>query len=685
MKTTTPRSTGQRTHTEFLRSTTTRGQQTSRQWLGVVAACGAQLLASPGFGASVPVPGTTAGNGAFSSTSSPRLDRQVLETFFDGLVPYALAKNDIAGALVAVVHDDTVLFEKGYGYADVVARKPMLPNSTLIRPGSITKLFTFTAVMQLVEQHRLDLDRDVNAYLDFKIPATFPQPITLRSLLTHTAGFEESIKDVFVLHASQLRPLSDYLRNNLPRRVKQPGAVVAYSNYGAALAGYIVERVAGEPYVDYVREHILVPLKMTRTTLQQPLSASLEGDMAKGYLTASSRTPGDFELIGAAPAGAMSTTVAELAHFAIAHLNDGVFEDARILAPETARLMHATAYQPAEKLNGYALGFYEESRNGLRIIGHGGDTALFHSDLHLIPEDKIAVIFAFNSDGVEGKVEQVRTYVFRAFLDRYFPFKAPRPPTSATARADAARVVGPYRLSRVNQSSFFRLTNLLQGETVTADPNGDIHFSFFKDESGTPKSWREIGPLLYQEEDGQAHLKFVTEPSGRVRYFISDDFIPVFVYELASSKSGFLLPVLIASAVIFATSAILWPVLALVRRWAGRKLELSPLPRRLRLTTRLAAILAFGVLMGWAILITTATETVGALSDVLDPYLTVLYLLDCLAFALCLAAVGNAIVAWLSAGRNLLARAGESVLAAAAAYFCWFVVAFHLASFNYHY
>lgn len=660
------------------------GRGRTRLWLGSIAACGALLVANVSFGALGSAPDASRSVSG-TNASSPRLDTKDIETFFDGMVPYALAKNDIAGALAVVVRDEAVIFEKGYGVADVVSQRSMSPNSTLIRPGSITKLFTFTAVMQLVEQRRLDLNRDVNAYLDFKIPATFPQPVTLRNLLTHTAGFEESIKNVFVLDASQLRPLREYVRNNLPRRVEPPGAVVAYSNYGAALAGYVVERVSGQPYDEYIRQHILTPLKMSRTTLQQPLPATLEGDMAKGYLRASSRAPGAFELIGAAPAGAMTTTAAELAHFAIAHLHYGVFEGARILEPETARLMHATAYQPAEGLNGYALGFYEESRNGLRIIGHGGDTALFHSDLHLLLEPKVAVILAFNSDGVDGKVEQVRTFLFRAFLDRYFPFDAPQPPTVSTARADAARVAGPYLLSRVNRSSFFRLTNLLQQEEVTADPEARISFSFFKDDSGTPKRWREIGPLLYQEEDGQARLRFVTGANGQIRYFISDDFIPVFVYEPSSLKSGLLLPLLFASVGAFAIAVLGWPVLALLRRWAGRKLDLSPLTRRLRVTARLAAITALAVLIGWAVLITTATDTVGALSDRLDPYLTILYLLGCLAFALCLGAVASAVVAWIHGGRNLLARLGESALGAAAAYYCWFVSAFHLIGFGYHY
>lgn len=603
------------------------------------------------------------------------------------MVPYALARTDIAGAVVAVVKGNDVLFEKGYGYADVVARRPMSVRTTLIRPGSITKLFTFTAVMQLVEEHKLDLDQDINTYLDFRIPPAFGRPITLRNLLTHTAGFEDSIKDVFVANTSELRSLRDYVRSNLPRRVEPPGAVVAYSNYGAALAGYIVERVSREPYADYIRDHILVPLHMSRTTLQQPLPSGFSRDMAKGYLIASARKAGDFELIGAAPAGAMTTTVDDLTHFAIAHLQDGAFAGGRILQPETARLMHATAYRAAPGLNGYALGFYEESRNGLRIIGHGGDTALFHSDLHLILEPKVAVILAFNSDGAGGGSDQARTFMFRAFLDRYFPFHPIQGRTFPGAPRDAARVVGPYEISRSDHSSFMELAGLLQTETVSAEPDGDIEFSFFKDASGTPRLWREIGPLLYQEENGQALLRFMTDSTGRIRYFISDDFIPVFVYEPAPwvLHSSIVVPLLVAIMTTFAITVLTWPILSFVRLRRRRKLDLPRIRQALRLLSRLAAIAALGVMVGWAMLLASATSEVGALSDSLDPSLTVLYFAGCVAFTLCLAAIGNAATAWTSGERNLLTGVGESLVGASAAVFCWFLLAFHLISFNYHY
>jgi len=149
----------------------------------------------------------------------PALTKADFEAFLDALIPSQLQNRNIAGAVVSVVKDGQVLFQKGYGNADFGAKKPVLPDQTLFRPGSISKLFTTTAVMQLVEQGKLDLDRDVNDYLDFTISKTHPEPVTLRQLLTHTAGFEETLKNLFVTHESDMKTLRTYLVNQMPTRI----------------------------------------------------------------------------------------------------------------------------------------------------------------------------------------------------------------------------------------------------------------------------------------------------------------------------------------------------------------------------------------------------------------------------------------------------------------------------------
>ncbi len=164
---------------------------------------------------------------------APQLTREDVEAFLDGFIPIQLQRDDIAGAVVIIVKDGKVLFAKGYGYADVKNKKPVTVDTTLFRPGSISKTFTWTAVMQLVEQGKIDLDRDVNDYLDFKIPATFAKPITMNDLMTHTPGFEETLKDLFIANASVMTPLAQYMKTHLPAEIFPPGTTPAYSNYGA--------------------------------------------------------------------------------------------------------------------------------------------------------------------------------------------------------------------------------------------------------------------------------------------------------------------------------------------------------------------------------------------------------------------------------------------------------------------
>ncbi|MGE5109363.1 MAG: serine hydrolase domain-containing protein, partial [Acidobacteriaceae bacterium] len=269
------------------------------------------------------------------SSGTHELTAADLGAFLDGLMPLQLQREDIAGAVVLVVKDGKVLFAKGYGYSDVAKKTPVTPDGTLFRPGSVSKLFTWTSVMQLVEQGKLDLDRDVNDYLDFKIPPRNGKPITLRNIMTHTSGMEEAVQQLFIPDTKDLVPLDVYLKEHLPKRIFAPATLPAYSNYATTLAGYIVQRVSGQPFDDYVEQHIFNPLKMEHTTFRQPLTAAMAPMMSKGYSVAS-QPPKPFEVVQAFPAGSVSATATDMSHFMIAHLQDGQYEGAQILKPETA-------------------------------------------------------------------------------------------------------------------------------------------------------------------------------------------------------------------------------------------------------------------------------------------------------------------------------------------------------------
>ncbi len=271
----------------------------------------AELAAPPTTGPAPLPPATTAPAPVAQPVAPPsgpthahELTAEDLHTFLDGMVPYALHNGDIAGATFAVVKDGKLIFAQGYGYADLKKKTPVIADQTGFRPGSVSKLFTWTSVMQLVEQHKLDLDADVNTYLDFKIPEAFGKPITLRNIMTHTAGFEESVSELFLQKADQQYPIGQYLQKHMPKRIFPPGKVVAYSNYATTLAGYIVQRVSGEEFTDYVDNHIFKPLGMKNSSFKQPPPPAILKNMATGYKQASNPTPVPFEIVEAAPAGA---------------------------------------------------------------------------------------------------------------------------------------------------------------------------------------------------------------------------------------------------------------------------------------------------------------------------------------------------------------------------------------------
>jgi CubicO group peptidase (beta-lactamase class C family) len=241
-----------------------------------------------------------------------------LENFLGAFVPDQLRRLEIAGAVAGVVKDGHVLLSRGYGLADIESKLPM-SDSTLVRPASISKLFTAIAVLQLVAQGKLDLDRDVNDYLDFRIPTLLAgTPVTLRLLLSHRAGFEDHLKNVFAAGGSP-EPLSVWLPRNLPHRLFPNGDVPAYSNYGYGVAGFIVERASGERFEDYAASHILKPLGMEHSTFEQPLPDALRALVARGYRRSTGDALPYFEVLPAS-VGGLSASAADMGRFMLALL-----------------------------------------------------------------------------------------------------------------------------------------------------------------------------------------------------------------------------------------------------------------------------------------------------------------------------------------------------------------------------
>ena len=653
----------------------------------------AAFVASVGLGGAMAqqaVPTPTAGTpavGMVQPSATVSLTAQDLGSFFDGLMPYALRRNDIAGGVVTVVKDGRVLFARGYGYADLDKRIPVSAERTLFRPGSTSKLFTWTAVMQLVEQGKLDLDRDVNAYLDFHIPDWHGKPITLRQLMTHTPGFEDGARGLMPATPDEV-DLQRYLKQRLPSRIFPPGELVAYSNYGCGLAGYIVQRVAGEPYAQYIERHILQPLGMEHSTFEQPLPPALAPMMSKGYLRASDGKPQPFELVDPAPAGAMSATATDMAKFMIAQLQDGRYGNAQMLQPATARLMHSPQYAPAPGMPGFDLGFYQEDRNGLRIIGHAGDTVVFHSDLHLLLDKGVGLFLSFNSAGNPdaGGTLTLRRAILHAFLDRYFPAPvSASDPVPASAKADAARVAGWYESTRRNDSAL-KLFALLSQFHVDAAPDGTLTVSpMLVDTAGKPLHWREVAPLQYREVDGTDRLQFVTDADGRIRYWTTTYIPAVMLFQRvpAARAMGSVLPLAGLSMLVVLLALAAWALGRWLRRHYRATLELPPDLRRTRLFGRLGALALLLDLVGWFAL----AGAIGAhpsllLQGTAAPWMTLLYVLGLVALLGVLAIALHAMNGWRRPVRSLRVRLGETLLALAAFYLGWFILVFGLVSFN---
>ena len=439
-----------------------------------------------------------------------------LEAFFDGFMNAQLAAYRFPGAQVALVRGDQILFLKGYGFADLERQIPADAKRSLFQPGSVSKLFTWTAVMQLVEQGKLDLDEDVNTYLtDFKIPATFPQPITLRHLMTHTPGFEDRGIGIFQFDPSRLMPLGEYLEKNLPERVYPPGEVSAYSNYGASLAGYIVSQVAHQPFEQYITDYILSPLGMTHSTFSQPLPDDLLPDLAVGYIYKNgSFIPQQHDYVQVIPAGALSATAEDIARFMIAHLQNGRYEEVRILQEATAQEMHRHQYSDVPGLGGMTLGFMESNIDGQRLIVHGGDTSTFHSQLALDLDHQVGLYVSYNGSGTGSAMFDGRSDLLVAFMERYLPVQPPEESLSNTGYSgQASRFSGFYYPARSNFSTLEKVVNLIQPIRVSLDPSGELLFSY----SVLKIRAVQVGAQEFRQLGGERQrIAFVENDAGQV-------------------------------------------------------------------------------------------------------------------------------------------------------------------------
>lgn len=431
--------------------------------------------------------------------------------FVNQIVTQQLEDHNIAGASVAIVKDGQLIFAEGFGYSDASLNLEADSN-TMFRIGSITKLFTWTALMQLVEKGDVSLEEDITKYLgDIKLGGNYEQPITIKNLMTHTAGIEDKLTNLFMNVKEEVPPLHRALLEDKRNRIFEPGEIVAYSNYGAALAGLIIENVSGIPYEDYIEKNILLPLGMNRSTLKQPASSEYI-NVSKGHIYSKGvHSVCEDPLTQLPPIGAMSTTAEDLAKFMMMHLNKGQYQGVQILQEETAELMHKTHYVSDERLPGICLGFIEWKRNNKRIIWHSGGTALFNSLCMLIPEENTGVFISYNGPNSGNARSEFR----QKFLDGFYPYTPKKivPTDDFNSRANMYK--GYYKEGRMAIHNADKLIYAFSRyKKVTVNNDGTLNFRGTK--------YVEVKPLEFSEVGGQGKLIFEEDAQGHIKYAYQD-------------------------------------------------------------------------------------------------------------------------------------------------------------------
>lgn len=461
------------------------------------------------------------GSAAVSAQQSEASQAE-FDQFLDELISPALDKSVLSTVSVALVFDGKLVISRGYGFADQAIEQKLDPHLHLIRPGSVSKLLTWTAVMQLTDQGLIDLDADINTYLDFSIPEHPSGPVTMRHLMTHRAGFEDVLRDLMATSPEQLIKNEAWLKRWVPERVFAVGTVPAYSNYAAALAGYIVERVSNMPFEQYVEQHIFQTAGMKNSSFRQPLPALLASRVAKIYNKSGTELV-PYDYISPLPAGSLSATAQDMGLFMVAFLaNDGTGQkgvSAPLLTAKAREQMLSYSADHVEGMDAMALGLFRSDEQGLQIWQHSGNTRSYHSHLMLIPAYGAGLFVSIGSAAGRSQAYELRQTLKSAFIKRFLPTKtseaAPHS-DSAGAKQRAGEVTGYYQNSRASFSTLLAVLQPLYRLKVTATETGDLVLAGYNKADNTPWLWREVQPYLWQQVDGQDRLSAVVKPGQPV-------------------------------------------------------------------------------------------------------------------------------------------------------------------------
>ncbi|HEX8903235.1 MAG TPA: serine hydrolase, partial [Longimicrobiaceae bacterium] len=411
------------------------------------------------------------------------------------------------------VKDGRVYWSRGYGVADVDTRRPVDPERTIFRIGSISKVFTATALMQLADRGEIGVREDVNRRLrDWKVPEPFGRPVTAATLLTHTAGFDEINPGRKVYRQAEVQPLGTFLRDRLVPRFA-PGEHSSYSTYGIALAGYLVETVSGMPLREYFRERIWTPLGMERSSLGAVPDA-LRGDAATGYAYAGGRyRPEPWEFFHTYPASDVNATAADMARFMIAHLEAGRPASPRVLSDSAAALMHRAQFRNDPRLPGFTYGMFEQRLLGHPAAQHSGSMAGFSASMWLWPAERMGVFVACNREVASLEQRVARRVAARTLVRLDTADTEGTAWTRPLVRGDLRRFAGRYRPDIWCHSCRGERGFVPEAFEVTVLDDSTLGFWGGR--------WAQVEPLLFrvmngQLEYGQMYVAFQADSAGRI-------------------------------------------------------------------------------------------------------------------------------------------------------------------------
>lgn len=610
-----------------------------------------------------------------------------LEVFLDRYFTQQMTELHIPGAAIAIVKDGKTLLTKGYGYADLEQKIPVTPDKTLFRVGSVSKLFTTTAVMQLVDRGLLNLDDDVNQYLKhFQIEQEYLKPVTVASLLTHTSGFSQQYIGIAARSEAKMLPLTKYVATRQPPRVRPPGLLYSYTNYDADLAGYLVEAVSGLPFAQYVESNILQPLGMSRSTFLQPLPNNLTSDLAVGYeYTNQAYKSLPFLYLNAIPAGAMSATATDMTHFMLAHLQNGRYGDRRILSENAAQAMHEQQFSDRPKLLGVCYGFHERFKNNQRILAHSAIFYGYTGLLALIPEQNLGIFIAHNK--FEPKFHE---QLVNQFIDNYYPApEKPQPQPLANFQQRASRFVGTYRNLEYSQHTFSKLASLFKQVSVDESKNGmltvDFPPGFFATmpPQNEPTNLIEVEPLLFYRSSDDDYVAFEIDEHDRITYMFHPlDLGPAGFERLHwDETTDFQMAVSGFFIITFLSAFVTSPIGRSIVRSSKKRFPTTSLARWAWLIAGLVGTLylIFPIGLALTLWLIGFTEIIYGL----PPIAIALFYLPLIAAGLTVSLPIFTVLAWRSSDWTIWQKLHYSVIAIAALGFIWFLDYWNLLGFRF--